>query len=94
MLSQLPIDLSKVSKVNMDREILRLAVIAEPDAISLYEQLAAMTENKYIKEVLLDVAGEEKTHVGEFHAMLLGEDKQQEEELEEGRKEVAEIKGD
>jgi rubrerythrin len=92
MLSQTPIDLSKLSKGNIDKEVLRLAVIAELDAISLYEQLAAMTDNKYIKAVLLDVAGEEKTHVGEFHAMLLDADKQQEDELAAGKKEVEEIK--
>jgi len=41
-------------------------VSAELDAISLYEQLAAATENEDIKKILLDVAKEEKTHVGSF----------------------------
>jgi rubrerythrin len=91
MLSQIPIKLEKVSKKFLDREILRLAVIAELDAISLYEQLAAATENEKIKKILLDVAKEEKTHVGEFQTLLLKEDKQQVEELEHGREEVEEI---
>jgi rubrerythrin len=34
------------------------------------------------------VAKEEKTHVGEFQALLLKEDKEQEKELKEGKKEV------
>jgi len=91
MLSQIPIKLESVSKKFLDREILRVAVIAELDAISLYEQLAAMTENERIKKILLDVAKEEKTHVGEFQTLLLKEDKQQVEELEHGKEEVEEI---
>jgi len=91
MLSQIPIKLEKVPKKHVDREILRVAVIAELDAISLYEQLAAATDNKAIKKILLDVAKEEKTHVGEFQTLLLAEDRQQVEELEKGKEEVEEI---
>jgi len=91
MLSQIPIKLERVSKKFLDREILRVAVIAELDAISLYEQLAAVTENEEIKKILLDVAKEEKTHVGEFQTLLLKEDKQQVEELEHGKAEVEEM---
>ena len=47
-----------------DREILRLAIIAELDAVSLYEQLAGATDNETIREVLLDVAREEKNSHG------------------------------
>ena len=91
MLSQIPIKIEKVEKKLLDREILRVAIIAELDAINLYEQLAAATENENIREVLLDVAKEEKTHVGEFQALLLKEDKEQVEELEKGKKEVEEM---
>ena len=91
MLSKIPIDIKKVEEKILDREILRAAMIAELDAISLYEQLAAMTENRRLKEVLLDVANEEKTHFGEFQALLLKEDTEQEKELEKGREEVEEI---
>ena len=91
MLSKEPIDLSKIKKEDRDKEILRLGIIAELDAINLYEQLAAMTENKRIRTVLLDVAKEEKTHVGEFQALLLEKDKEQVKELEEGKKEVKEL---
>lgn len=91
MLSQEPIDLDKVSKEDIDKEILRLGVIAELDAINLYEQLAAKTKNKKIKEVFLDIAKEEKTHVGEFQTLLLEFDKEQVEELEKGKQEVNEM---
>ncbi|MDP3030338.1 MAG: ferritin family protein [Deltaproteobacteria bacterium] len=90
MLSRIPINLDKVKAKDLDKEILRAAIIAELDAINLYEQMAALTQNKNLKKILLDVAREEKTHVGEFQALLLKEDKEQAEELEEGRKEVEE----
>jgi len=91
MLSQLPINLSKVDKKDLDKEILRLGMIAELDAVSLYEQLAAMTETPALKGVLLDIAKEEKTHLGEFQTLLLKEDPEQATELEEGKEEVKEL---
>lgn len=91
MLSQIPIKVDKVSKKLLDCEILRAAIIAELDAVNLYEQLASATDNENVKKVLLEVAREEKTHVGEFQALLLKEDKEQVQELEKGRKEVEEI---
>jgi len=93
MLSQIPISLEKVIKGDVDREILRAGIIAELDAINLYEQMAAMTGNENIKKILLDIAKEEKTHVGEFQALLLREDREQVKELEEGKKEVEELTG-
>lgn len=91
MLSKLPINLDKVKKGDIDKEVLRAGLIAELDAISLYEQLAAIASKKDIKKVLMDVAEEEKEHVGEFLTLLLRFDKEQEEELEEGKEEVKEI---
>lgn len=91
MLSKIPINLERVKKEDWDKEILRAGVIAELDAINLYEQMAAMTENKDIKKVLLDIAREEKEHVGEFQTLLLKDDEEQLEALEEGRKEVEDL---
>ena len=91
MMSEIPIKIEKVEKKILNREILRVAIIAELDAINLYEQLAAATEDENIKKILLDVAKEEKTHVGEFQALLLKEDVEQVKELEKGKEEVEEI---
>ena len=91
MLSQIPINLEKIKKEDIDKEILRVGMIAELDAVSLYEQLAAMTKNEVIKKVLLDIAKEEKTHIGEFQTLLLKEDSEQIKELEEGRKEIEKL---
>lgn len=91
MLSQIPIKLDKVSEKELNMEILRVAIIAELDAVNLYEQLAASTGDKQLKKVLLEVAKEEKTHVGEFQTLLLKMDKEQVEELEKGKEEVEEL---
>jgi len=88
MLSKIPIDLKKIDEKNIDAEILRAGIIAELDAINLYEQMAAMSQDKNIKTMLLDIAKEEKTHMGEFQALLLKRDSQQVEELEKGKEEV------
>lgn len=92
-MSQIPIKLEKAKKADIDNQILRVGMIAELDAVSLYEQLAAMAESPKLKAVLLDIAKEEKTHVGEFQALLLKTDKEQLSELEVGRKEVEETAG-
>jgi rubrerythrin len=93
MLSKIPIILESIGKENMDKEILRVGIIAELDAINLYEQMAAMTKDKNIKNILLDIAKEEKTHVGEFLTLLQKNDREQGVELEEGKKEVEELTG-
>lgn len=87
----IPIDLQRVKPEEIDKEILRTAIIAELDAINLYEQMAALAEDVNIKKVLMDIAGEEKTHVGEFQAMLLMKDEEQVKELEAGKEEVEEM---
>jgi len=94
MLSKIPFDLDRIDEEDLDRQILRIAIMAELDAINLYEQLASLTEDEDLKAVLLDVAREEKTHVGEFMEMLLRMDEEQVEELEAGREEIEEILGE
>lgn len=92
MLSTIPTNLSKVAKKDIDNELLRIGMIAELDAVNLYEQLAEMAENKDIKKVFLEIAKEEKTHVGEFESLLLELDDEQAQELINGQKEVKDIK--
>jgi len=93
MLSQIPLNLAKVSQQDLDNEIARVGMMAELDAVSLYEQLAAITGNQNLKKVLLDIAKEEKTHVGEFQALLLKEDQEQKQELIKGEKEIEDLTG-
>jgi rubrerythrin len=90
LLSKIPVDLKNVSEGDIDKEILRAGIIAELDAVNLYEQMASLTKNANIRAILLDIAKEEKTHVGEFQALLLQFDPQQKQELEAGAEEVEE----
>lgn len=94
MLSKIPINMEKSDKKSVDMEILRVGIIAELDAVNLYEQMAAVAQDENIKKMLLDIAKEEKTHVGEFQTLLLNRDKEQVNELEKGREEVKEEVGE
>lgn len=91
-MSKIP-TLEGLNKDEINREILRIAIIAELDAVNLYEQLASLTDNGNIKKIFLDIAKEEKTHIGEFQALLLKEDAEQAEELVNGKNEVNEKLG-
>jgi len=53
-----------------DEELLRLAIIAELDAVNLYKQFAEKTKNPVIKKVMLDIAEEENVHIFEFMKIL------------------------
>lgn len=82
------------SGVERDKAILRLSMVAELDAVNLYERFAELTSSEDIKEIMLDVANEEKVHVGEFQTLLEGIDDDYEDKIEEGEGEVEdELKG-
>lgn len=91
MMSNDPFKLESLSKEEVENEILRIGIITELDAINLYEQLASLVKDEKVKEIFLDIAKEEKTHVGEFLTMLLLKDKEAKEELNKGEEEVIEI---
>ncbi|AEH24659.1 hypothetical protein PYCH_09740 [Pyrococcus yayanosii CH1] len=74
-------------------QALRWALIAELDAINFYEQIAELVEDENVKAVFLDVAREEKEHVGEFLALLLKLDPELGEYMKKGFKEVEEETG-
>ena len=93
MFSQIPVDFNKVKKNELDNVILRAAIMGEMDAINLYEQMAALTDNEDIRKVMLDIAKEEKAHVGEFQTLLLRLDQEQVQGLEQGKREVQELTG-
>lgn len=91
-MSEIPKGFERIKKEEIsDSELLRIGLIAELDAINLYEQLAALAKDEIVKKLFLEIAREEKTHVGEFLAMLKEKDKEQVEELERGEKEVLEL---
>ncbi|MBN2230675.1 MAG: rubrerythrin [Candidatus Thorarchaeota archaeon] len=70
---------------------IRFMISAEYEAIQLYMQLAESTDNKLAKEVLIDIADEERVHAGEFLKLLYHLAPDEEEFYREGMEEVEEI---
>jgi rubrerythrin len=50
MLSKIPINLDGIRREDLDKEILRAAMIAELDVINLYEQMSGTTQNDNIRK--------------------------------------------
>jgi rubrerythrin len=84
-------DFTKVSGSNRDKSMIRAAIIAELEAISLYEEMTSLTTNEDVKKVLIGIAKEEKTHIGELKELLERLDKEQKEEMIKGKQEVIDI---
>lgn len=80
----------KVTQQELVRAI-RYNIAAEYEAIQLYMQLAESTDNEKAKAVLVDVANEEREHVGEFMRLLMELEPEEEKYYNEGREEVEEM---
>ncbi len=80
----------KLTKSELIRAI-RLNVAAEHEAIHLYMAHADATDHALAKEVLIDIANEEREHVGEFNRLLEILTGDEAEWLAEGREEVNEM---
>lgn len=80
----------KLTKQELTRAI-RFMIAAEYEAIQLYQQTAESTDNKLAKEVLMDIADEEKEHAGEFLRLLRELDPKEEKFYQEGYEEVEEM---
>jgi len=76
LLSETLTKVENTSQKDLDKEILRAAMIAELDAINLYEQMSNLTKNKEIRTILLDLARQEKVHVAMFETVLLQADEE------------------
>lgn len=70
---------------------IRMNTAAELDAASLYEAHAEATDNPLAKQVFLDIANEERVHVGEFIELLKILLPDEEGWLQDGFNEVREI---
>jgi rubrerythrin len=91
MLSKNVVNTKKISTEKTDIESIRLAIVGELDAINLYEQIAESTNNAKIKKVLLDIAKEEKVHIGELQKLLDEFDLGNKSARDEGEQEVQEL---
>jgi rubrerythrin len=80
----------KLTKEELVRAI-RFMIAAEYEAIQLYQQTAESTDNKLAKDVLLDIADEEKEHAGEFLRLLRELEPEEEKFYKQGYEEVEEM---
>ena len=80
----------KLSQEELVRAV-RFMIAAEYEAIQLYQQTAESTDNQLAKEVLIDIANEEKEHAGEFLRLLRELDPEEENFYKEGYEEVEEM---
>ena len=79
----------KLTKSELVRAI-RFMIAAEYEAIQLYMQLAESTDDELAKEVLIDIANEERVHAGEFLKLLYHLDPEEENYYKESFEEVEE----
>lgn len=77
--------------MNRDLQILRLAMIAELDAVNLYDKLADLASSDDVRKLMLDVSREEKVHAGEFETLMERIDTDYEKAEEEGEEEVKDL---
>ena len=80
----------KLTREELVRAI-RFMIAAEYEAIQLYQQTAESTDDALAREVLLDIANEEKEHAGEFLRLLRHLDPEEEGFYKEGAEEVEEM---
>jgi rubrerythrin len=69
----------------------RFMIAAEYEAIQMYQQTAESTDNPLARDVLLDIANEEKEHAGEFLRLLRELDPEEEGFYQVGYEEVEEM---
>jgi rubrerythrin len=79
-----------VTEAELIRAI-RFMVAAEYEAVQLYMQLAESTNDKLAREVLTDIADEERVHAGEFLRLLKHLAPDEEKFYKEGEEEVDEM---
>jgi rubrerythrin len=70
---------------------IRFMIAAEYEAVQMYQQTAERTDNELAREVLLDIANEEKEHAGEFLRLLRELEPDEEKFYKEGYEEVEEM---
>ncbi len=63
---------------------LRCMIVAEFDAINLYQKLSESTDNPMVKRIMTEVANDERRHVGSFLKMLVEVEPSEEQFYQDG----------
>jgi rubrerythrin len=80
----------KLTKEELIRAV-RLDIAAEHEAVHLYMSHADAVDDPLAKKVLIDIANEERLHIGEFMRLLQILTGDEEDYIAEGRAEVDEL---
>ncbi len=90
-----PLSLLRLEKLEAidDAILVRIAAIAELDAINFYLQIARHASDERVRKLLEDIAREEMEHLGELLELLKRLDPVMAEMVEKGVKEAREILG-
>ena len=80
----------KLTDAELIRAI-RFMISAEYEAIQLYMQLAESIDNPLAKDILVDIADEERVHAGEFIKLLYEIAPDEKKFYDEGAEEVQEM---
>lgn len=72
---------------------LRQDLAAEEEAASLYDAHAAMCDDEQVKKVILEIADEERVHIGEFQELIERLSKEEKDLIQKGRDEVKDTIG-
>ena len=91
-----PLTLLRLEKLEAtdDAVLVRIAAIAELDAINFYLQIARHASDERVKKLLEDIAREEMEHLGELLELLRRIDPATAEMIERGAREARQILGD
>jgi rubrerythrin len=71
MASNIPIILDDTPPGDVDRDLLRAAIITALDALRCYQKMACLAEDERIRKILLEGAREENGRVRELGTILL-----------------------
>ena len=82
-----------IDDLKTDAQMLRKGIEEELKAATLYENLAGKAKSSDVKKLFLDIAKEEKVHIGEFETLLEKLDPEYEEAEKEGEGEVKKLLG-
>lgn len=80
----------KLTKEELIRAV-RFMIASEYEAVQLYMQVAHASDDPLVKEVLTDIANEEKVHAGEFLRLLKHLAPEEENFYKDGALEVEQI---
>ncbi|MCI4434001.1 MAG: ferritin family protein [Thermoplasmata archaeon] len=91
--SKSPVEMNRVKKFNKDEILMAIRedIAAEIDAINLYLSQATLIDDEFVKSVLIDIANEEKVHLGEFLSVLEKLDPEQVKAIKKGKEETKEF---